>query len=249
MIAFARFAFLTNATSRLIALSLVAILLTIPFASSAQALGQFIVMDSVGLPVKPGQEIDLTRPLTLRSGEKLSLIGYNGFIMNFVGPTTVTAAQVANPYGGKFFDPLRSLVEKLEKSGTLRSASAGGRALENPWHIDVTRPGSRCVIDRAPVTVWRDSATQAQTLVIGPAGASWAATVEWPRDSDLMALGSDVRFDNGERVLAELEGVANELTIHVIPRSVVSPAAQAAWMIEKGCEEQAVVIVRGLIGN
>lgn len=249
MIASLRYAFRAGPLTRLLAVALAVVALTIPFASSAQALGQFVVMDSIGLPVKPGQEIDLTRPLTLRPGEQLSLIGYNGFIMNFVGPTTVTAAQVANPYGGKFFDPLRALVEKLEKSGTLRSASAGGKTLENPWHVDVTRPGSRCVLERAPVTVWRDNAGQSQTLVIGPAGASWAATVEWPRESELMALGGEVRFDNGERVVAELEGIVNELTIHVIPRSVTTPAAQAAWMIEKGCEEQAVVIVRGLIGN
>lgn len=249
MIASLRYAPLAGSLIRLLAVGLAVVAFTVPFASSAQALGQFVVMDSIGLPVKPGQEIDLTRPLTLRPGEKLSLIGYNGFIMNFVGPTTVTAAQVANPYGGKFFDPLRALVEKLEKSGSLRSASASGRMLENPWHVDVTRSGSRCILERAPVTVWRDSAGQTQTLVIGPARASWAATVEWPRESELMALGGEVRFDNGERVVAELEGVASELTIHVIPRSVTTPAAQAAWMIEKGCEEQAVVIVRGLIGN
>ena len=230
-------------------ISLVGFLFVLPFSTSAQALGSFLVMDSVGLPLKPGQEIDLTRPMTLKPGEKLSLVGYNGFILTFVGPTTVTANSVANPFGGKFLDPLRALVDRLQKSDSLRSVRSTGRRIEDPWHIDVTRPGSRCILEQAPITVWRDTPSDKQTLVIGPSGASWFASMDWPSDSDLMALGGEVRFDNGERVMAELDGVISELTINVIPRSVTSPAAQAAWMIEKGCEEQAVIIVRGLIGN
>jgi hypothetical protein len=249
MVASLRCAFLAQPLIRLLAVALAALVLIAPFASSAQAIGHFVVIDSIGSPVKIGQEIDFTRPLILRRGEKLSLISHTGFIMTFIGPTTVTAAQAANPHGVKFFDPLRALMEKLEKSGSLRDTGAGGKMLESPWYVDVTRPGPHCILERAPVTVWRDLAGQSQTLVIGPAGTSSAATVQWPRGSELMALGGDVRFDNGGRVIAELEGVVTELTIHIIPRGVTRPVAQAAWMIEKGCEEQAVVIVRGLIGN
>lgn len=230
-------------------IGLVSFLFMAPLSIFAQALGNFLVMDSVGLPLKPGQELDLSRAMTLKRGEKLSLIGYNGFILTFVGPTTVTANSVANPFGGKFLDPLRVLVDRLQKSDALRSARSPGRRIDNPWHIDVTRPGSRCILEQAPITVWRDISADKQTLVIGPSGSSWFASMDWPSDSDLVALGSEVRFDNGDRVVAELAGVISELTINVIPRSVTSPAAQAAWMIEKGCDDQAIIIVRGLIGN
>ncbi len=249
MIVSMRCAVLARSAVRFFVAVVVIAVLMPPSSFSVRALGQFLVMDAVGLPMKPGQEIDLTHPLTLKAGEKLSLIGYNGFILNFVGPTTVTAAQVANPYAGKFFDPLRALADRLEKSGTLRSARAPGRTIDNPWHIDVSHPGQRCVLEKSQVMVWRDSVAPNQTLVIGPAGSSWFASLDWPNDSALMALGGEVRFDNDERVVVELDGVMNELTMHVIPRSVSTPAAQAAWMIQKGCEDQAVVIVRGLIGH
>ena len=99
-------------------------------------------------------------------------------------------------------------------------------------------------MDGEQVVLWRaEVPAVANDLEITPVDLSWTGTASWPAGSDKLALPPAMKLNNGQTYVISLDTASVNVTIHLIPRTVKSEAAKAAWMIEMGCASQAKALV------
>src|SRR5579863_8105081 len=142
-------------------------------------------MDAHGVPLRPGQQIDDAKVLDLAAGQSITVIAHNGDTLKLRGPYHNKPMAGANG-GGSLTVALGSLLVRGGVRASDVGAVRGGQAvhLPEPWVIDVSHPGTRCVRAGQPTVFWRTQTQQAGELAIAPVNRAWRLTAPWPRGVD-----------------------------------------------------------------
>lgn len=225
---------------------LVAAALILPATAMA---AQLVVLDARGGTFKPGQTIDSTKPITLKEGERLTVIGPDGRSVAlkgpFSGPAMAASASASDPKLA-----LAALIStrnaRSNSVGAIR-AGAVAAALPDPWLVDISRPGPRCVREGETQVWWRPDAKAAEDFSVYPVDRSWTADLGWDAGADRMeapelaAQSSTYVVKNGSQESA--------ITVNVIPKAIDNDMVLTAWMLEKGCTQQADAYLRVIQGK
>jgi hypothetical protein len=221
----------------------VAVLLT---AAGARA-NELVVLDAKGVDLAPGAKVDGTAKLTLAAGARLTLVAADGRTIKLRGPyddAPAPATQVAQANMG---DALRNLMNQrgagTAQLGVVRAAGEGVE-LPEPWVVDVARSGARCLPVDVAAVLWGPSFGEATEFKIEPADRSWRARGNWPAGQDRLALPGTIPISDGTSYQVELGGNPSAIVVYRIPAALSDPVAQTAWMLEKGCEDQARALAR-----
>jgi hypothetical protein len=200
-----------------------------------------IVAEARGIALAPGAEIDGAKPLELKDGQVVTLISPSGEIIKLHGPSNIAPAPAQ---GGSTTDvrgALRTLVtqELADNSelGVVRGA-ADDPIPPEPWLIDVTHDGTRCLPENAPIVFWRPNGGGAAPVSIAPFDRSWVARAEWRSGSDRMTIGAAVPLRARATYLIRVGGKETAVTLVMIPAAARNDAMRAAWMVEVGCVGQ-----------
>jgi len=210
-----------------------------------------IVMEARGAGLKVGQKIDSDKPLALKEGERVTLIGPDGGLIALKGPynepplkKTAVAADPKKALG--------ALVAKrdarISTAGVIR---AGGSAAKLPdaWLIDVSRPGVRCIRQGARPVFWRPNTGQAGKLVVSPADRSFRNEFEWPQGVDRLSMPEASNFQAQNLLRVELDGQEFSIGLAEIPTAIDNPLVLYAWMLEKSCLQQSDALLNQLQGS
>jgi hypothetical protein len=214
---------------------------------AAQAL-ELVVVQAQGVNLQAGQKIDGTKPLTLDAGQRLTLISPEGKTLRLRGPYNQAPAATAAADGAGVVDSLKGLVSAQRQGtatlGVVRAGTAE-KELPGPWLVNVAKGGSRCILEGQQVVFWRpEAAPEATPFVISPSDRSWQASSRWPAQSDKMGIPSNMPLKDGQSFEFEMSGQTQTLTFHVIPSALTQDRIRGAWMMEKGCEDQAAALVK-----
>lgn len=213
---------------------------------------ELVVVSAKGVDLKAGQQIDGTKPLKLAAGQLLTLIAADGRTIKLKGPYEDAPAPAQAQQGGAVVDSLKNLVnQRGAGSGTLGVVRSGGNEVElpEPWIIDVSRPGARCWREGSEAVFWRAEGTQAAELEIMPADRSWQARARWPDGVDKLRMPPTLPLRDGQSYVVTLGGNPSAVVIHGVPVSLVQDAQRLAWLVEKGCEAQAVALLKAIEGK
>jgi hypothetical protein len=206
------------------------------------------VVDARGADLTVGQILDGTKPLQLAVGQRVTLVTSDGRTIKLKGPSDTPPVPEGEVNSGEVLDSLKGLMKTREADTFSAGIIRQGNAIvdqPSPWLVEIGHSGDRCLVDGERTVLWRaDVPTGTNILEIAPTDRSWSASAPWPQWSDKLALPSTMKLNNGQTYLLSLDAVQFSVTVHVIPQSVRSQAAKAAWMIEMGCESQA----RSLVG-
>lgn len=210
-------------------------------AAPAMALAaQLVVLDARGGGLKPGQSIDSARPIALKEGERVTVISPDGRSVTlrgaFNGPPMQTAAAAANPRLA-----LAALVStRNARSSSIGAIRAGSVAapLPDPWLIDISRPGPRCLREGETPVWWHPESATAKTFTVYPIDRSWRADFAWG-GADRMPAPRLSKLDGANLFVIRMDGQDNAISLNVIPKSVDNEMVLTAWMLEKGCIQQA----------
>jgi hypothetical protein len=215
-------------------------------ARSSHADEQLVVVDARGVGLRPGQMVDGAKPLTLREGQRVTLIAASGTTIKLRGPWDAPPGGYVEVKSAGLADAFRPLLttwdSRTNEVATVR-AGVGEAILPDPWLVDVARGGSRCVKDGEPVVFWREDAT-VSTLVISPADRSWSARANWPAEADRLVAPSSIRLRDGGTYLVSLQGAEAAITLNIVPASISTDRMLVAWLLEKGCSAQAAALMR-----
>ncbi len=210
---------------------------------------ELVVVEAKGVELAAGAKIDGTAVLVLTAGQRLTLIAPDGRTLKLRGPYQEAPApgQAGAAGGGNVGDALKNLMnQRVAGTAALGVVRAGGGAVElpDPWVVDIGRSGARCVAEGASVVLWGPQFVETAELAIEPSDRSWRAKGQWPAQSDRFALPARIPLADGRGYMFAIGGNAANVTIFRMPAAFVDPLLQAAWMIEKGCDDQARALAR-----
>jgi hypothetical protein len=221
----------------------------IALTSLAARGADLVVIEARGVPVQAGQVIDDSKPLVLKEGQRITLIAANGSTLKLRGPYDQAPGSAAGGGGPGVVDALKALiVQKDSRTSDVGVVRAGAEAakLPEPWLLDVSRPGIRCVRDGDPIVFWRPVSATTANLTITSLDKSWKIATTWPSGADRLVVPPNLPVQRPATYLVDLDATESAITVNSIPGAVSSDAMRAAWMIEKGCQAQAEALLTAL---
>jgi hypothetical protein len=218
-----------------------AFIMTLAMGATASRAANLVVVEARGIDLTPGAEVDGNKPLVLKDGQVVTLISPSGEIVKLHGPMNAAPAPTQSGSTVDVQGALRTLVtqELADNSelGVVRGA-ADDPVPPEPWLVDVTHDGTRCLPEKNPIVFWRPGGGGADTVTIAPYDRSWLARAEWRAGADRMVVASAVPLKSRSTYIIRTGKKEAAVTLVMIPSAVSNDAMRAAWMIEVGCVPQ-----------
>jgi len=218
--------------------------------SGALAAGEsFVVVEARGVNLSPGAAVDGSQPLTLGEGQEVVLISSSGRMLKLIGPYNRAPAGQGSESGTDVVGALTSLVaQQGPRSGTVGLVRGNETEVvpPQPWLVDVTHSGNRCVRVGEPIVFWRPNDVGAAKLAITPYDRSWRIRADWPAGEHEAVAPKSVPFHDDATYMISLNGAEKTINLIAIPATVSTDAMRAGWMVEKGCRAQAQALARNL---
>ena len=204
-----------------------------------------VVVEAHGIRLTPGQAVDGTVPLSLKDGQHVTLLSSSGQIVKLDGPSdTPPDSQVR---GGS--TDVSSAVTALLTERRARTSEVGVVRGENdvklpePWVVDVTHPGTSCVVTGRPVVLWRSDDLSRTQVTVAPADRSWAVSGTWPASADRLQMPATLPLRDQTSYIVNVGGKMAPVTMRLIPAAVENDVMRASWMAEVGCDNQANALI------
>lgn len=214
-------------------------------ASPARA-AQLVVVEARGANLRPGMRIDSATPIQLKEGEKVVLIAPDGRAITLRGVYRGPAAQG----GGGTQNATMALAaliatrrDRASAVGAVRSG-ASAAALPEPWLIDISRPGERCLREGDMPRWWRPSGAGSQPFTVYPVDRSWKADFVWKDGSDTMSAPELGKLDTTKSYNVKVAEQEYAIRLNIIPRDLTDPFVVTSWMLQKACFQQADAYLR-----
>jgi hypothetical protein len=218
-------------------LILAAVLLA-PFSSFGMKL---IVIDARSAQLKAGVSIDSALAITLKEGERVTLVAPDGKSVTlkgpFSGPAMPDSSTAADPRTA-----LAALVNtrdaRTNSVGVIR-AGADAAKLPEPWLVDMSRPGTRCMMEGEVPVWWRPEVQTEDQFTVFPVDRSWRADFNWVKGQDRQTVPKIARFEGPNTFVIRRDSQEYAVTITVIPKVIDTDLVLTSFMLEKGCIQQA----------
>lgn len=207
-----------------------------------------IVVEARGGGLKPGMRIDSTGPVKLVEGEKIVLVAPDGRMItlrgSYSGPASRDATSAQNPRMA-----LAALIatrnDRASAVGAVRSG-ASAAPLPEPWLIDISRGGDRCLKDGEKPVWWRPESRAEQAFSVFPVDRSWREDFVWNAAADRMAPPDITGLNDVKTFIIRRDGQEYPIRINIIPSDISDPLVISAWMLEKACVQQADAYLRAI---
>jgi len=212
-------------------------------ASSGPAAAKvdMVVMEARGVRLQQGQVIDGSANLTLSEGQQVSLMMQDGKVVKLRGPFDKPPAPSESGAGANVQLALQLLVTQ-QNSRERAGVSRGGTGLvipPEPWVIDVSSAGLRCLPADSTITLWRPEASATQSVEVAPNDRSWKADVDWQSGSDRLSLPHNVPLRRRTPYVVRVGSKEVNITLVSLPATLTNDAMRASFMMENGCDAQA----------
>jgi hypothetical protein len=221
----------------LVTLSVGLLLTALPAAAKID----MVVMEARGVKLQQGQIIDGSANLTLTEGQQVSLMMQDGRVIKVKGPSDKPPAPPEASATANVELALQLLITQQssrERAGVIR----GGPGLvvpPEPWVVDISSDGLRCLQADSSITLWRPNASTSMPIEVTPTDRSWKATVTWEKGSEYLALGHSVPVRRRTAYVVRSGNKEVNITLVSLPTSLTNDAMRAAFMIDNGCDAQA----------
>jgi len=209
-------------------------------AAPAVAKVDMVVMEARGVKLQPGQVVDGSVNLTLTDGQQVSLMTQDGKVVKLRGPYDKAPApgEAATANVQLALQLLVTQESARERAGVIRGGP-GMVVPPDPWLVDVSSSGLRCLQADSTITLWRPDAAASQPIEVAPNDRSWKADVEWKSGSDRLPLPHNVPVRRRTPYVVKLGGREVNITLVSLPSTLTNDAMRASYMMENGCDAQA----------
>jgi hypothetical protein len=220
-------------------------------AYALPSIAQLIVLKARGGGFKVGQSISPNKPIILKEGERVTLIGADGKSINHRGPFKGLPVKkgASKPDASKALAVL--IASRDARTTSIGVIRAGTNSVQtpDPTAIDITRGGPRCLFEGKKPEFWRPDSKIEQPFVMFPVDRSWRADLVWKIGQDRMLMPDLSKFEGVTTVLVNFNQQEHAISFTNIPKTIQDPFIQIAWMLEKGCIQQANSLLTKLATN
>ncbi len=208
-----------------------------------------VVLDSTSPALRAGQVVAADAKLGLAAGQTVTLMAPTGKTVRVVGPAdTIPALGAAAKTDDKSVLASLTTMVKSRQADTqsLGTFRAAGAELPEPWLIDVSASGERCVLEGEPLVLWRPDGTNMAAMTVGLPAKDWRARADWPAGSQRLFGPTGITLADGDTVSVSFDSRQADLTVHLVPAAVQGEAMRLNWLIQRNCMAQAAALVRQL---
>lgn len=213
-----------------------------------------VVIKSNVQALAKGAVIDDAKPISVGAGQSVSLVSSTGAVVTITGPFEGAPSQRAGGGGtgdGRLVASLATLLQGHGADSSQLGATRAGEAEvpDDPFHVNITRSSDHCVPAGTALKLWRPTAAKSErgklkSLETGGLQKefTWAAgemLADWPAGVPLKD-GAAYLITSADRATPA------RIIVHLIPATAGSGVAQAAWMAENGCNDQAMSVIAAL---
>jgi hypothetical protein len=225
-----------------IALALLGSVLMVQQASAAM----LVVAEARGIALKPGAQLDSTKPLTLKQGQHVTLISETGSTLKLDGPYNQPPAAGGGGGGVGLNQTLAALVTQRQARAGEFGVTRGTVLAEipEPWVLDATHSGNFCVQENGTPIFWRPDAKATVAFTVAPVDHSWIAKADWLAGQDRLAVTTDVPMRAGDTYVVTINGTESAVTLVQVPASLSNTDMRAGWMANRRCEQQAEALIK-----
>lgn len=213
---------------------------------TATVAAPLVVMEVRGTSLKQGSSIDSEKPIVLKEGERLTLIGANGSFVTLRGPfndVPLKTSAALSDNKQNLAALIASREARTNSVGVVR-AGADGAQLPEPWLIDVARSGRRCLKANDAPVLWREDSAAEEKVAVYPGDRSWRVDISWPAGKDRLKLPSIANVDaSASLVVVRSSGEIN-LSLTSVPNDLPEPLLYASWLFHRGCAQQADAMIK-----
>lgn len=187
-----------------------------------------------------GKTLAATDRIVLRAGDTLTVLDNNNTRV-LRGAGTYTLGQQPGTSQRTAF---ANLTQRRTASQTTTGAGREGEIPAKParlWYVDVSNPGTVCVVTTEPVRLWRPD-IQGEATYSLRAGADGAGHPVTFGDGDRLAKWDTAALPVTDGASFALSGpgsaAAGTLTLAVLDSAAEEPEALAQQLIARGCTRQ-----------
>ncbi len=240
---------------------ILAALAIVVLAWPAMALDYVVVKAAGNTNYKPGDVLAETTEITIAEKQSMTLIDALGRKLLLKGPLSGDLAQLSASQnngeaakvelGSGRSSNIIGALSNLLKTETVNSVSVGafrnlaaGDPSTDPWAIDVTQADDHCVQEGRSATFWRADAGKVDQLILEASNGSEKANISWPASYEEVEWPLEVALNDGAAYkMGMADGQVRDLKVHMVPDNLPTRAHQAAWMAERNCAQQALLLV------
>jgi hypothetical protein len=147
-----------------------------------------------------------------------------------------------------------AVLDSLKKLIRARGADTGDMGVTrsfrieppDPWLVDVSSSGTRCVREGEPVELWRADTSADLTVSLSTGDGPWKTCTTWSAGEARLTAPPSVLTGEGEPLIVSVSSGQAELALHTLPSSLSTDAARLGWMVHVGCDGQAARLARRL---
>lgn len=230
-----------------VSISLLLAALALPGTGLAATL---VVLEARSSTLTLGMRIDSSSVIALKEGERATFIGPDGTSISLKGPFNGVPFTQTNDSVD-----LRRALSALVATRDARTSSVGvvraGTAavkIPEPWLIDVTRPGPRCLLAGTQPVWWRPDASQIDSFTVFPVDRSWSAQFNWTAGQDRQGMPPLSRLEGSKVFVIRQSDQEYAISLEMVPKDLENRLVLTSWLLEKGCVQQAdalLTLVRG----
>ena len=226
--------------------------LTLMVAGAGNA-AELVVIASNQPSLKAGAVIDGSRPMTIPSGGRVTLISSTGRTIVLEGPHDGAPDPSQAPAGGDLVRSLSRLIDQQQDSSTALAVFRGVDRKSHParpdlWGIDIARGDRYCLRrDIAPFLWWEAARAGAIVSLSDAADASRAVRIRWPSAKRDLVWPDGLELIDGATYVARFRSgdEGERLAVRFMPKLPSDPH-RVAWMAEHGCVTQASRVLDAL---
>lgn len=202
---------------------------------------KLVVIDARSGQIKAGSSIESLDPISLKEGERITVVAPDGKSVTLKGPFSgppMPASSTASDPKAALAALINTRDARTSSVGVIR-AGADAAKLPEPWLVDMSRPGTRCMIEGETPVWWRPETALADEFTVFPVDRSWRADFKWEKGQDRQTVPRLAKFEGPNTFVIRRDNQEYAVTITVIPKSIDNDLVLSSWMLEKACVQQA----------
>lgn len=223
-----------------------AIAFALLFLAGRVAAAELVVLESNAPALPEGTVLDSGRDLSVPEGAKVTLMAASGEKTRIEGPFAGKPPAPGKPGDRRLIAAVARLLDPQARDTTALGAFRGrrGTSLLGPDTIDAVRGGPFCVLQDMPPRFRRGvPATEPEWGRLSAIKEGVDGEVAWSGGMTLADWPKAVPISEGGRyMLARARGNPVRIVLHVEAKGL-GLAQRLEWMLDKGCREQAVLML------
>jgi hypothetical protein len=221
------------------------LLVLAPLAASAEDL---VVIDSTLPTFAPGSSVKGDQTVKLPERSRLVLVAESGRTVTLNGPYEGKPAPEKGKGGdSRLGTALASLVRSTQEDANSVGAirAAGIRTRADALMINLSESGDYCVVDPAAVQITRYADERGAEITLNAVKGDLKTAFAWPGAGNHLAWPAALPIEDGATYLVEQAGKDSRtmLVLHKVEDKAPTDAHRAVEMAEKGCLEQAKMLL------